>query len=171
MSGVWSLRIPARLREPAFPADCPHRTHCHCPRKWASSAGYSEFPAYSRMHTAPLPTRGAAFYLRHFVTPQLALRGWVVSVPPSSPCRHGGRTISSPWPGVWRMASEDSVEDLLQWTLTLFAVEVHPVGDLNDLRKASWLPVGRLREQSQDVPEPCEVVRTRGEPHVSRQEW
>jgi hypothetical protein len=31
----------------------------------ASSAGYSEFPAYSRMHTAPLPARGAAIYLRH----------------------------------------------------------------------------------------------------------
>src|SRR2546423_684781 len=30
-----------------FPADCPHRSPCHCPR--ASSAGYSEFPAYSQV--------------------------------------------------------------------------------------------------------------------------
>jgi hypothetical protein len=35
-------------------------------------------------------------YLRHFVTPQQQLSGWVVSVPPSSPRRRGGRTISSP---------------------------------------------------------------------------
>jgi hypothetical protein len=33
----------------AFPADCPHRSHCHCPRG-ASSAGYSEFPAYSQIY-------------------------------------------------------------------------------------------------------------------------
>jgi hypothetical protein len=30
-----------------FPADCPHRSPCHCPK--ASSAGYSEFPAYSQV--------------------------------------------------------------------------------------------------------------------------
>ena len=76
--------------------------------------GYSGFPAYSRMLTALLPVRRAAFYLRHTCyTPSAscntpARRGWVVSVPPSSPCRHGGRTISSPAKGVWRMASEDS---------------------------------------------------------------
>ena len=29
-----------------------------------SSAGYSEFPAYGQMRTAPLPVRGAAIYLR-----------------------------------------------------------------------------------------------------------
>jgi hypothetical protein len=43
-------------------------------------------------------------YLRHVVTPQPELSGWVVSVPPSSPRRRGGRTISSPRPGasgVW----------------------------------------------------------------------
>src|ERR671934_2063729 len=35
--------------------------------------------------------------------------GQVVSVPPGSPCRHGGRTISSRVHArVWRMASEDS---------------------------------------------------------------
>ena len=31
-SGVWSLRIPGRNAFPpslAFPADCPHRSHCH----------------------------------------------------------------------------------------------------------------------------------------------
>ena len=30
-SGVWSLRIPVQI-ERAFPADCPHPTHCHCRR-------------------------------------------------------------------------------------------------------------------------------------------
>jgi hypothetical protein len=67
MSGVWSLR-----GHEDFPADCPHRTHCHCHHmEVASSAGYSEFPAYSRMRTAPLPTRGAAIStLGTFVTRQ-----------------------------------------------------------------------------------------------------
>src|SRR5437588_10548944 len=55
MSGVWSLR-----GHEDFPADCPHRTHCHCRTSATSSAGYTEFPAYSRMRTAPLPIRGAA---------------------------------------------------------------------------------------------------------------
>src|SRR3954447_18990876 len=73
--------------------------------------------------------------------------------------------------GVWRMASEDSAEDFFQRTLALFPVEVHRVSDLNDLRKAGWCPVGGLCEEPQDVPEAFEVSPTRGEPHVSRQEW
>src|SRR5438445_3986294 len=59
MSGVWSLRI-LELGARVFPADCPHPTHCHCRQKSASSAGYSEFPAYSQMLTASLPMWGAA---------------------------------------------------------------------------------------------------------------
>src|SRR6266496_608369 len=74
MSGVWSLRIPANLR--AFPADCPHPTHFHCRPKPTSSAGYSEFPAYSRMHTASLPMRGAAnYYLRTVIVTAAVYRG------------------------------------------------------------------------------------------------
>src|SRR5262245_20904898 len=68
------------------------------------------------------------------------------------------------------MASEDSVENVLHWALALFAVEVHRVRELNDLRKAGGLPVGLLCEQPQDVPEASEVVPTRGEPHVPPQE-
>jgi len=29
MSDVWSLRIPLAFLRSAFPADCPHRMHCH----------------------------------------------------------------------------------------------------------------------------------------------
>ncbi len=38
-----------------FPADCPHRTHCHLliQIKPAGSAGYSEFPAYSQILQRP----------------------------------------------------------------------------------------------------------------------
>jgi hypothetical protein len=43
----------------AFPADCPHRSDCHCawPHPTArvgqgSTAGCSGFPAYSRLHSA-----------------------------------------------------------------------------------------------------------------------
>ena len=50
------------------------------------------------------------------------------------------------------MASEDSVEDLLQRALALLPVEVHRVSDLNDLRKAGGLPVGRLCEQAPGCP-------------------
>jgi hypothetical protein len=41
-----------------------------------SSAGYSEFPAYGQMRTAPLPTRGAAdFYLRTVIVTAAVYRG------------------------------------------------------------------------------------------------
>jgi hypothetical protein len=55
-SGVWSLRIPGFVRvafPPAFPADCPHRSLCHGLAAEARSAGYSEFPAYSRILQRP----------------------------------------------------------------------------------------------------------------------
>ena len=40
-----------------------------------SSAGYSEFPAYGQMHTALLPTRGAANYLRTVIVTAAVYRG------------------------------------------------------------------------------------------------
>ena len=76
-SGVWSLRIlqktalsprripplswkpsssmPRGLAFEVFPADCPHRSHCHYPRMMLgiSSAGYSGFPAYSQILQRP----------------------------------------------------------------------------------------------------------------------
>jgi hypothetical protein len=64
------------------------------------------------------------------------------------------------------MASEDSVEDILERTLALLSVEVHRVCELNDPRKALRFPVSLLYEQPQDVPEASEVVPTRGKPHV-----
>ena len=69
------------------------------------------------------------------------------------------------------MASEDSVEDLLQRALALLPVEIHRVSDLNDLRKAGGSPMSGLCEQPQDVPEASEVLPTCGEPHVPPQEW
>src|SRR5262245_41831438 len=58
---------------------------------------------------SPTPTEDRdrhVCYLRAAVTPP---GGQVVSVPPGSPCRHGGRTISSrAGARVRRMASEDS---------------------------------------------------------------
>src|SRR6266550_7946065 len=73
MSGVWSLRIlEPKLR--VFPADCPHPTHFHC-RLSASSAGFSEFPAYGQMRTASLPMRGAAIYLRTVIVTAAVYRG------------------------------------------------------------------------------------------------
>ncbi len=60
-SGIWSLRIPQgsatpigpgkRFASGAFPADYPHRTLCH--PSGMGSAGYSDFPAYSRILQRP----------------------------------------------------------------------------------------------------------------------
>ena len=111
------------------------------------------------MHTAPLPARGAAIYLRHSVTPQCELSSarteWLG--------RFGSAQLStSPWrsdhlialtTGVWRMASEDSVEDFLLWALALLAVEIHRVRELNDPRKPCRLPVGTQGEQVHHEPE------------------
>ena len=65
-SGVWSLRIPPgsspsqldsgwRFTLAVFPADCPHRTHCHqlAQIRPTGSAGYSDFPAYSQILKRP----------------------------------------------------------------------------------------------------------------------
>ena len=64
-SGVWSLRIPRRstpvhghgpgLFSQVFPADNPHRTHCHqlTQIRSAGSAGYTDFPAYSQILQRP----------------------------------------------------------------------------------------------------------------------
>jgi len=46
-SGVWPLRIPAGIGR--FPADCPHRTHCHCPADGRVASDTPEFPAYSQI--------------------------------------------------------------------------------------------------------------------------
>jgi hypothetical protein len=59
MSGVWSLRILARTSEP-FLLIVRTRRIFTAALGAASSAGYSEFPAYGQMRTVPLPARGAA---------------------------------------------------------------------------------------------------------------
>ncbi len=44
-----------------FPADCPHRTDCH--RVFGpGTAGYSDIPAYSRIHITLLPGCGATWF-------------------------------------------------------------------------------------------------------------
>ena len=50
----------------AFPADCPHRMDCDCPRltlsrgcdAWTSTTGYSGFPAFSQLHSIVTALRG-----------------------------------------------------------------------------------------------------------------
>jgi len=56
---------PAKLNQPFLLVSCT-RHIVTVPPAWdgARSAGYSGFPAYSQMHTAWSPMRGAAFYLR-----------------------------------------------------------------------------------------------------------
>ena len=75
-SDVWRMASEdSRAQARAFPADCPHPTHFHCRIYTTSSAGYSEFPAYSQMHIAPLPVRGAANYLRTVIVTAAVYRG------------------------------------------------------------------------------------------------
>src|ERR687891_2464355 len=72
---------------------------------------------------SPTPTEDRD---RHFCYLRVGLSppgGQVVSVPPGSPCRHGGRTISSRADArVRRMASEDSVRPSL---LPVATIAVH----------------------------------------------
>jgi hypothetical protein len=87
------------------------RTHYNKVRRVPD--GYSGFPAYSRMLTALLPMRGAAFYLRHFVTRQteVLLRLNVAGSFRFRPALHVAMEVGPshrPGRGVWRMASEDS---------------------------------------------------------------
>jgi hypothetical protein len=49
-----------------------------------SSAGYSEFPAYSQMHTALLPARGAANYLRTVIVTAAVYRGLGLKLRPKA---------------------------------------------------------------------------------------
>jgi hypothetical protein len=63
MSGVWSLRI-LKVTLESFLLIVRTRRIVTVPNGGASSAGFSEFPAYSQMHTDLLPSRGAAIYLR-----------------------------------------------------------------------------------------------------------
>jgi hypothetical protein len=49
-----------------------------------SSAGYPGFPAYGQMHTAPLLTRGAAFYLRTVIVTAAVYRGLVSRLRPKA---------------------------------------------------------------------------------------
>jgi hypothetical protein len=121
-----------------FPADCPHRTDFYCPCTpekgritQTSTVGYSEFPAYGRLHTASLPKRRAApialygnFYLRHvcyYSKPASTSRHLpraARSFLPSSSCRHEGRTVSSSltnqpsWDWIFRLVREPHVQSL-----------------------------------------------------------
>ena len=52
---TFNLELGWRFALAVFPADCPHRTHCH---PWTQirstgSAGYSGFPAYSQILQRP----------------------------------------------------------------------------------------------------------------------
>jgi hypothetical protein len=70
--------------------------------------------------------------------------------------------LIAPARGVWRMASEDSVEDVLQGTLSLLAVEVHRIRELNDAGESRGLPMSSEREQVQNEPEAIKVIFTCG---------
>src|SRR6266550_1110466 len=73
MSGVWPLRILEPELESFLLIVRTRRIFTAV--YTASSAGFSEFPAYSQMHTAPLPVRGAAIYLRTVIVTAAVYRG------------------------------------------------------------------------------------------------
>src|SRR5436305_14109630 len=88
--GVQSLRIPGDQLVSRFPADCPHRTDCHCPYphpneqgvRWTSTAGYSDVPAYSQVLQQPGLTNRYSSRLSPY-----RYGAWTIS---SSPCFKGG---------------------------------------------------------------------------------
>jgi hypothetical protein len=72
---------------------------------------------------------------------------------------------------VQRMASEDSVEDLIHRTSALLAVVIHRVCDLHDRRQASRLTMEAVVEEIHCVFEELHIGASRGHPHVSPHEW
>jgi hypothetical protein len=68
------------------------------------------------------------------------------------------------------MASEDSVEHMLERALPLLAVRVHRVGELDDLRQPFRGPMSAGLIQIHDHHEAREVAHSRGEAHVALQE-
>jgi hypothetical protein len=73
MSGVWSLRILEPKLESFLLIVRTRRIFTAADT--ASSAGFSEFPAYGQMRTASLPMRGAAIYLRTVIVTAAVYRG------------------------------------------------------------------------------------------------
>jgi hypothetical protein len=75
-------RSPSHRTRSAFPADCPHRRIVTAQDRSLGLVpdGYTGFPAFGRMRTAPLPARGAAIV---FVTlgPFLCVTGQTLLVP------------------------------------------------------------------------------------------
>ncbi len=78
--------LTAMLNNSAFPADCPHRTDFHCLEGeyftfLASTAGFSEFPAYSQLHfqnhfwKGQCPGTYRARYLRTVIVTAAVYRG------------------------------------------------------------------------------------------------
>src|ERR671918_72770 len=98
---------------------------------------------------------------RHVCYPRpVSVGGQVVSVPPGSPCRHGGRTISSAlfptargWCAVRRMASEDS-ERLHSMHSPIATAPIHqerPLAERSEPCRAQVLPEGhRLDDLGED---------------------
>lgn len=110
-----------------FPADCPHRTHCHY--RHGSSAGCSEFPAYSqvllRQHQSTL---GPFLLLRlentciferagHFCRPLMVAHESGLSHPETA---LGLRA--------WRIVSEDSIHSVAS-----LPTAVHPFPESKNL--------------------------------------
>ncbi len=111
MLDVWPLRSPGRsVPSLAFPADCPHPSHFHCAsRRDASSAGSTEFPAYSRVHASRCRLAGLrSSNLRtvHCCCSMISHRAR--SFLPRSACCHADRTVSS----VPRLPERSGVQSL-----------------------------------------------------------
>jgi hypothetical protein len=68
------------------------------------------------------------------------------------------------------MASEDSVEHMLERALPLLAVRVHRVGELDDLRQPFGGAMGAGLVEIHDHHEAREVAHARREAHVALQE-
>ena len=68
------------------------------------------------------------------------------------------------------MASEDSVEHMLERALSLLTVRVHRLGKLHDLHQPFRGAVSAGLTEIQDHHEAREIAHARGEPHVALQE-
>src|SRR5580704_14699258 len=64
------------------------------------------------------------------------------------------------------MASEDSVEDLIDRTPTLLALAVHRIRDFDDRRQPTWLTMQPAFEKMHRIFKQLHIGASRGELHV-----
>ena len=69
--------------------------------------------------------------------------------------------------GVWRVVSEDSSDDLLDWSLSLLAHHIHLIGLLNDFNQSMRIEMSFIFHRHHNLAKELKVTLLTGERHVA----